>query len=464
MSDTLNQSQQNTNTPHAIDVEAALLGALLVNSEQITDVMEIVQAEAFYVPRHKLLFSAMSEITNAGEAVDTITVAARLQNKGELEQIGGKDYIADLVAQASSTLNMSSYARIIQEKFIRRKLIEAGSAITRLGLEEKEKLEQVIDSSEKELFEITHKHVKIGYSPIDKTLPKIVEEIISLTENKKRHRGIPTGFKTLDDKLSGFHPSDLVVLAARPGVGKTALALDIARRTALQHETPVGLFSLEMSSSQLTERLLAAESQLDAWRMRTGRIKENDAFHALTEAANRLSSASILIDDRVGISTVGIRSTARRMKRDHDIQLLIVDYLQLVMPFDTRRSDSMVQQVTEVSRTLKQIARELEIPVIAISQLSRDIEKRAGKPRLSDLRDSGSIEQDADVVMFLHDERRDEYEGNESAPKKIKIYIEKHRNGPTGETALLFDKKRAMFLELADDAYEGLSRDAMVEE
>ena len=261
----------------------------------------------------------------------------------------------------------------------------------------------------------------------------------------------PTGYDRIDNALSGLHPSDLVILAARPSVGKTALALDIARRSALKHTTSVGIFSLEMSTPQLIERLLSTESRLDAWRMRTGRLKSQDDFSALNDAADRLRSLPIYIDDRSGMSTLNIRSTARRMKREHDIKLLIVDYLQLITPHETRRSDSLVQHITEVSRTLKQIARELAVPVLALSQLSRDIEKRAGKPRLSDLRDSGSIEQDADVVMFLHRKTEAMYEGDDTAPIPTDLMIEKHRNGPTGLVHLQFDRKYATFVEPATE-------------
>ena len=304
----------------------------------------------------------------------------------------------------------------------------------------------VIDESEKELFSITQNYTNTRYRDISETIPELVHEIVTVSEKKGKYRGIPSGYDKVDNALSGFHPSDLIILAARPSVGKTALALDMARRSAKKHGTKIGIFSLEMSTAQLIERLLSVESNLDAWRMRTGRMKKDD-FSVLSTAADRLRSLPIYIDDRPGMSTINIRSTARKMKREHDISLLIVDYLQLITPHETRNSDSMVQHVTEISRSLKQVARELSIPVLALSQLSRDVEKRDGKPRLSDLRDSGSIEQDADVVMFLHRNKEQMYEGDEDAPIPTDLMIEKHRNGPTGRVSLQFNKKHATFFE-----------------
>ena len=440
--------------PHDIVVEQSLLGALLWNADKFHDVAEIVEASAFYAPRHRYIFEAMSGITSRGEAIDSVTVGTQLANNEKLEMIGGRAYLSELIEQSPSAAHLESYAKIVQDTYTRRRLQTAGVNIAELSAEGQKDVEQVIDESEKELFEITQMHTHARYKEIADTIPNLVQEIITVSENTDKHRGISTGYDKIDNALSGFHPSDLVILAARPSVGKTALALDIARRSATKHKTPVGVFSLEMSTTQLIERLLATESRLDAWRMRTGKIRSQEDFTALNSAADRLRTLPIFIDDRSGMSVLNIRSTARRMKREHNIQLLIVDYLQLITPHESRSNDSMVQHITEVSRTLKQIARELTIPVLALSQLSRDVEKRDGKPRLSDLRDSGSIEQDADVVMFLHRRADQMYEGeDDSTPVPTDLMIEKHRNGPTGKVALQFDRKHATFVEPASKEY-----------
>ena len=437
------------NSPHDIEVERSLIGALLWNADRFHDVLEIVEASAFYAPRHHHIFEAMTDIANRGEAIDAVTVGTQLADANKLEIVGGREYLGELIEQSPSTAHLESYAKIIQDKYTRRRLQTAGTNIAELSLEGEKDIEVIIDRSERELFEITQHHANSRYQEMSLLIPNLVQEIITVSENTNQHRGIPTGYDKLDNALSGLHPSDLIILAARPSVGKTALALDIARRSSLKHGTAVGIFSLEMSISQLIERFLSTEAHLDAWRMRTGKMQSKDDFSALNEAADRLRSLPIYIDDRSSMSTLNIRSTARRMKREHDIKLLIVDYLQLVTPYETRRTDSLVQHITEVSRTLKQIARELAIPVLALSQLSRDIEKRAGKPRLSDLRDSGSIEQDADIVMFLHRKTDQMYEGDERASIPTDLLIEKHRNGPTGRVALQFDKKYATFVETA---------------
>lgn len=441
-------------TPHDIIVEQSLLGSLLWNADKFHDVAEIVQSDAFYAPRNKHIFEAMTTIASRGDAIDSVTVSTQLANTDKLEMIGGREYLSELVEQSPATAHLESYAKIVQDTYTRRRLQNAGTAIAEISTEGEKDIEQVIDESERELFEITQTHTHARYRKVEDTIPDLIQEIITVSENASQHRGISTGYDKIDNALSGLHPADLIILAARPSVGKTALALDIARRSSQKQKTPIGIFSLEMSTSQLIERLLATESRLDAWRMRTGKIKSQEDFSALNEAADRLRTLPIFIDDRSSMSTLTIRSTARRMKREHDIKMLIIDYLQLITPHEGRNDESMVQHITKVSRTLKQIARELSIPVLALSQLSRDVEKREGKPRLSDLRDSGSIEQDADVVMFLHRRTDQMYEGEgNDAPIPVDLMIEKHRNGPTGKVALQFDQKYATFMEPANEEY-----------
>lgn len=437
----------NKKFPHNVKTEEALLGTLLWNADHLHDVTDILDSEAFYAPRNKIIFQTMLNISNVGDAIDSVSLISKLEDSEQIDSIGGREYIKELIENSPSAANIQTYARIIQDKYVRRRLLEASSKITHISYDGKIKTEEVLDNAEKELFQITQHHSDARYKNISEVVPGLVNEIVNSSEDIDAHRGISTGFESVDSALSGLHKSDLIILAARPSVGKTAFALDIARRTSSKHGTSVGFLSLEMSTSQLVERLLAAESQLDAWKMRTGKIKEQEDFARLTDAADTLSSLSLYIDDRSSMSTLNIRSTARRMKREHNINLLVVDYLQLITPYESRKSESLVQHTTEVSHTLKQIARELEIPVIALSQLSRDIEKRSGKPRLSDLRDSGSIEQDADVVMFLHRNTDNLYEGEETAAIQTELLIEKHRNGPTGKVKLSFNKKKATFFE-----------------
>ena len=446
------------NEMHNIDAERALLGSLLLNGDQFTEIEEILQhPSAFYVPRHQKIFEAMRYLVSEGNGIDAVSVQSRMADSNDLEIGGGTEYITNLIETAPSVVNITNYANIICEKHIRRQLQISAEKIATISRQSEKDIEDVMNEVEKEIFDVTQKHATSEHKDINSMISGIVDEIIEVSDGKERSRGVSSGYASIDKKLSGFHKSDLIILAARPSVGKTTLALDIARKSAMQFGTKVGILSLEMSSAQLIERLLASESQLDAWNMRTGKLSSKEHFGSLTDAAEKLRKLPIYIDDRSSMSTLNIRSTARKMKMKKDIDLLIVDYLQLIQPHKNIRSDSLVQHITEVSRTLKQIARELEIPVLALSQLSRDVEKRSGTPRLSDLRDSGSIEQDADVVMFLHRNTNAMYEGESSdAPTPIDLMIEKHRNGPTGKVSLLLDNKHTTFLEPASKEYEGV--------
>ena len=296
------------------------------------------------------------------------------------------------------------------------------------------------------MFDITRFNFSRTYTELKDALGEAWERLDRLHKSKDEMRGVQTGFRDLDNKLAGLQKSDLIILAARPSMGKTSLALDIARQVAINHKVPVGIFSLEMSTQQLVDRMMAAEARVDAWKLRTGRLNMEEEFQMIRDSLDKLSKAPIFIDDQPGNNIMKMRSVARRLKSEHGLGLLVVDYLQLMVPIHSRNSDSMVQQVTEISRSLKNLARELDVPVLALSQLSRAVEQRGGKPRLSDLRDSGSIEQDADVVMFIHreDKQKDESEKTNIA----EILIEKHRNGPTGKIDLYFDEKKATFLSV----------------
>jgi replicative DNA helicase len=324
-----------------------------------------------------------------------------------------------------------------------RNLIDAGEYVAELGYNEAEELEEVLDKAEKKIYEVTATPTLSKFTPLRESLAEAWARLEHLQEHKDEMRGIRTGFKELDNMLAGLQKSDLIILAARPSMGKTALALDIARQTAVSHNNHVGIFSLEMSAQQLVDRMVAAQARVNSWNLRTGRITDQEDFTRIHDAYDRLSQAPIFIDDQPGNNILKMRAVARRLKREQGLSLLIVDYLQLMVPTATRSSDSMVQQVTEISRSLKNLARELDVPVLALSQLSRAVEQRGGKPRLSDLRDSGSIEQDADVVMFIH--REDKRNPDSDRPNIAEILIEKHRNGPVGKVELYFDDKRTTF-------------------
>jgi replicative DNA helicase len=334
-----------------------------------------------------------------------------------------------------------------------RSLIEAGEHITHTGFAEEGELEEIIDEAEKKLFNVTNSVGTHKFVEIKDTLGEAWDRIDRLHNTKDELRGVPTGFKALDNKLSGLQPSDLIILAARPSVGKTSFALELARQAAVNHGIPVGIFSLEMGAQQLIDRMLSSQARIDLWRLRTGKIKDADDFDRIRDALDILSKAPIYIDDEPGKTVLSMRAVARRLKSEKNLGLIIVDYLQLATPSNTKASDNMVQQVTEISRSLKGLARELNVPVLALSQLSRAVEARGGKPRLSDLRDSGSIEQDADIVMFIHreDKGKDESERTNIA----EILIEKHRNGPTGRVELFFDAEHASFRDLDKSEYGG---------
>lgn len=447
----MSQSQQKTVKhtlrvpPQNIDSEKAFLGSVMLRPGALHDVMDIISTGSFYAERHKHIYQAMLDLFQKGNPIDLLSLSSRLTEKNQLELTGGASYLTELVNIVPSSANITHYAEIVQKKSMLRGLIEASDYIAHLGYAEAEALEEILDKAEKKIFEVTNYSGVHKFVEIKDTLHEAWERLDRLHKSKDEMRGIPTGFKEIDNKLAGLQKSDLIILAARPSMGKTSLALDIARQTAVMHNVPVGIFSLEMSSQQLIDRMLAAESHVDAWKLRTGQLTLESDFDKIRESLDRLAKAPIFVDDQPGNNILKIRAVARRLKADKGLGLIIVDYLQLMVPTQTK-NDNVVQQVTEISRSLKNLARELDVPVLALSQLSRDVEKRGGKPRLSDLRDSGSIEQDADVVMFIH--REDKYNENSERPNIAEILIEKHRNGPTGKAELYLDEKRATFMSL----------------
>jgi replicative DNA helicase len=432
--------------PYSDEAERAVLGAILMRPEVLHEVEDKVSPDIFYARRHYLIFEAILNIARIGRAIDLLTITEELRSRGFLEEAGGASYLAELVSSVPASTHAPHYATLVFEKFMRRELVRAASAVGELGFDESMPLPDTLDMAEKTIYATTHRGTSRTIHTMRDTLDEAWERIEKNSSNEEGMRGVPTGFQGLDNLLSGFQPSDLIILAARPSVGKTALALDIARNAATRHDVPVGIFSLEMSRHQLVDRMLSAESRVKSWELRTGRVKTSGDLERIRDALDRLSRAPIFIDDAPGVSLVQMRSAGRKLKREHNIGLLIVDYLQLIQPATYRVQDSAVQQVTEISRGLKQLARELEVPVLALSQLSREVEKRGGKPRLSDLRDSGSIEQDADVVMFIHREDRTNMESD--SRRRAEILVEKHRNGPTGKVDLVFDDEKTTFVSV----------------
>lgn len=433
--------------PQSLEAEKALLGSIMIRPEVIHEVVDIISERSFYSDRHKLIWSVIIELHGKNTPIDLLSLSSRLKEKEMLEQAGDMSYLSELVNGVPSSTNAKYYAEIVQKKHIMRDLINASEYVGELGFDEALDIDELLDKAEKKIFEVTNFTGTHKFVALKDTLSEAWERIDRLHHTREELRGIPTGFESLDNKLAGFQNSDLIILAARPSMGKTSLALDIARKAAVDHKVPVGIFSLEMSSQQLVDRMLAAESQVDSWKIRTGHnLSIEIDFKAIRDAMDRLSSAPIYIDDQPANNILKMRAVARRLKSEKGLGLIVVDYLQLMVPTQARNSDNLVQQVTEISRSLKQLARELSVPVLALSQLSRAVEARGGEPRLSDLRDSGSIEQDADVVMFIH--REDKYNKDSARPNVAKIMIEKHRNGPTGVVELYFDDKKTTFMSI----------------
>lgn len=441
--------------PQSLDSERALLGSLLLKPDSIHDVSDLIKPDSFYAEKHRHIFDGMRELVERGNPIDILSLGEHLNDRGLLERCGGRAYIAELASSSPTPGNYSHYAELVAKKHIMRALIETASDITESAYEDGSDTAVVLDSAEKAIYAIGNASATHKFIPIKDKVDDAWERMEALSKNDGAIRGVPTGFPDLDNLTSGLHKSDLIILAARPSMGKTSLALDIARNVAVRHNTPVGIFSLEMSSEQLVDRMLSAESFIDSWKMRTGNVRSEDDFAKIRDALETLSKAPIYIDDKPAQNILSMRAVARRLKRERGIGLIVVDYLQLMAPTNTKASDSMVQQVTEISRSLKQLAREIEVPVIALSQLSRAVEQRGGKPRLSDLRDSGSIEQDADIVMFIH--REDKQNKDSDRPNIAEILIEKHRNGPTGKVELYFDEKRTSFMPMDKSGYGELA-------
>ena len=435
--------------PQNLDAEKSLLGAVLINKDAITKVADSVTPDDFYSGAHQNIYSSMLSVFERRDNVDLLTISNKLQEQGKLEEIGGVSYLTSLANAVPTSAHITTYARIVQRKKVLRNLIDAAHHIIGLGYKEDDDVENLLDEAEQKLFHVSQK----GYTQNFATLATSLDEAMERISNQDSGvlRGYATSHKKLDETLGGFQKSDLIIIAARPSVGKTAFAIDLALRVA-QQSIPVGVFSLEMSMDQVVDRFIASSSGVSLWKLRTGKLShdgiDND-FLKITDAISNLKNLPIYIDDASSLNVLQMRAMARRLQADYGIGLLIVDYLQLMA--SRRNYDSPVQQVTEISRGLKGLAKDLNIPVIAISQLSRAVESREGhKPRLSDLRDSGSIEQDADVVMFIHredkiDAQRAQDQGRSNLAQLV---IAKHRNGPTGEVNFRIDPDSLKFMEV----------------
>lgn len=440
-----NKSNNLRIPPQSIPSEQAVLGSIMLRKEAMHEVEGVISPDSFYVEKNKKIFKAMLDLSLKNEPIDMLSLSTKLKEQKLLEQIGGNQYLAEIVNTVPSSTNVKHYAEIVQKKYVLRSLIEAADYVSELAFEEgDDHMDEILDMAEKKIFGVVSSPKNQKFINLKDALPEAYERLERLHENKGMLRGLATGFKDLDTMLSGLQKSDLVILAARPSMGKTTLALDIARKSSVLNDKSVLVFSLEMSSQQLVDRMLSAESRVNAWNLRTGRLSSDREFSQLRDSLDKLAKAKIYIDDQPGNSIVRMKALSRRLKAEKGLDLIVVDYLQLMTT--AKNYDSMVNQVTEISRSLKGLAKELDVPVLALSQLSRAIESRGGKPRLSDLRDSGSIEQDADVVMFIHREDK----GKEETEKTniAEILIEKHRNGPTGKVELYFDEKTTTFLNL----------------
>ena len=433
--------------PQSIEAEESLISGILIDNNTLIDVIDIISPEDFYRSAHQKIFSGIVELFSRNEPVDLVTLSNALKERGHLEEIGGATYLATLVDTVPLAVNAKHYAEIIHDKASLRRLIEKANEITKECFEDKGNIDEIIDFAESSIFEISKNKHKQSFYPISEIIDGNIETLEERQGNKTLVTGVPTGFTRLDNLTSGLQKSDLIILAARPSMGKTAMALNIARNAAVDANVPVAIFSLEMSKEQLSMRLLCSEARIDSSRLRGGFFSMED-WRKLTDAAGVLSEAPIFVDDTPDISVMGIRAKARRLKMDKDIGLIIIDYLQLMKGrMSAERRDL---EISEISRSLKALAKELDVPVMALSQLNRMLEQRNDKrPRLSDLRESGALEQDADVVAFIY---RDElYNNDENNPKKgtADILLRKQRNGPTGEVTLTFLDTYTRFENLA---------------
>ncbi|ACL74470.1 replicative DNA helicase [Ruminiclostridium cellulolyticum] len=431
--------------PQSLEAEQSVLGSMLIDKEVVPVVMEVLKSEDFYRPDHKEIYDVIIELFDRAQPIDLITVSERLKLHGKLELVGGLEYLTNIATEVPTTANVKHYAKIVEEKALLRKLIKASSDIVDLGYNASEEVTYILDRAEQNIFDILQKRSSQGFVPIKDVLVDTFNKLEELYNSSGNITGIPTGFTDLDFKTSGLHNSDLILIAARPAMGKTAFALNLAQNAAVHSNVPVAVFSLEMSREQLVNRMLCSEAMVDSNRMKTGKLEDND-WQKVAKALGPLSEAPIFIDDTPGVSITEIRAKCRRLKLEHNLGLVIIDYLQL-MQGSRSKSENRQQEISEISRSLKILAKEINVPVITLSQLSRAPEARTDhRPILSDLRESGAIEQDADIVMFLY---RDDYYNPETEKKNIaEVILAKHRNGSTGTVELVWLGQYTKFANL----------------
>lgn len=434
--------------PHSLEAERSTLGSLLIDKDAIIKIADLLTSDDFYHEKHAMIYAAIMDVFEKRNPIDVLTLTSNLEDKKELAQVGGASYIAELTSEVPTASHIFQYATIVKQKAVLRKLLKAGDTITGLGFDETAEIENLLEDAEKAIFNVSQTFIKDRFVHVKEVLSQTYEKLADLhdPESKNKYRGVPTGFRDLDNILSGMQSSDLLIIAARPSMGKTSLALNIAQNVA-KKEYSVGVISLEMSKEQLVERMFCSLLGVDSWKMRTGKLTDED-FGKIGGIMDELNNMKLFIDDSIGGSIVELRAKARRLQMENGLDLLIVDYLQLMNAGKSGYgSTNRVQEISEISRALKGLARELRIPVIALSQLSRAVELRPTKiPQLSDLRESGAIEQDADVVLMLY--REDYYEEDSDRAGVTDVYIRKHRNGPTGRIELGFKKEQMKFISL----------------
>jgi replicative DNA helicase len=431
--------------PHDVAAEQCVLGGMLISKDAISDVMEVIRPQDHYRPAHQLVHEAILELYGRGEPADAVTVSDLLSKRGELARVGGGAYLHTLIASVPTAANAGYYARIVRERAILRRLVEAGTRIVQLGYAGDGDADELVDRAEAEIYGVTERRVSEDYLPLAEIMPGALDEIEAIGSRGGIMTGVPTGFADLDALTNGLHPGQMIVIAARPAIGKSTLALDLARAATVKHGLPSVIFSLEMSRNEITMRLLSAEARVPLHAMRTGQMGEED-WARLARRMSEVVDAPLYIDDSPNMSMMEIRAKCRRLKQRHDLRLVIIDYLQLMS--SPRRVENRQQEVSEMSRSLKLLAKELDVPVVAISQLNRGPEQRNDKrPLLSDLRESGSIEQDSDLVILLH--REDAYERESPRAGEADLIVAKHRNGPTTTVTVAFQGHYSRFVDMA---------------
>jgi replicative DNA helicase len=434
--------------PHSLEAEQTVLGALLMDPDAIVKISDLVQPEDFYEPSYRIIYRAIIDLYQSHQPVDIVTVTSRLQDEKKIQDVGGSAFLAELASKVPTAAHIYKYGQIVKTKAVLRRIIQAGDRIKSLGLEENIEIPELLEQVEKTVFSISGTFLREKFIHIRDILSSRYEKFAEMHESKDTNavKGVATGYAALDFKLSGFQPSDLIIIAGRPSMGKTALALNIAQNACIKNNKSIGIFSLEMSKEQLVDRLFASMLGVDSWKLQKGKLEDRD-FQNMGPIMDDLSKANIFIDDSMGSSIPELRAKARRLQMEHGLDMIIIDFMQLMSTGNAGYTGNRVQEISEISRSLKMLGRELKIPIVALSQLSRAVENRPGNiPQLSDLRESGSIEQDADVVLMMY--REDYYEEDSDRPGITDIYIRKHRNGPTGRIELMFKKEQMRFYDI----------------